>query len=105
MEKPSHGEDEYFAKEEAEKLKRLALKRHNELEEHQKEELKKLHWLHCGYCGAKMDEIIFKGVAIHKCFQCGSVLLNDGELEKLSGTETSFFEGLAHLFGGKADDK
>src|SRR3989338_1644233 len=90
MSKPTSTEEEYFAREEAEKKKRLALKLAAETAQAEKERLKKLHWLRCPKCGMELSPILFKGVTIDKCFHCNGVYLDDGELEKLAGTESGF---------------
>ncbi|MFT6161354.1 MAG: Zn-finger nucleic acid-binding protein [Myxococcota bacterium] len=43
----------------------------------------------------------FRGVEIEVCDDCGSVLLDQGELEKLSGQdESGMLSGILSLFGG-----
>lgn len=96
--KPSTPEEEYFAREEAEKKKRLQQKKQNEMEAQEKESLKKLHWMHCPKCGMELEPILFKEVTIDKCFGCRGVFLDDGELEKIAGGESSFMKGLMSLF-------
>jgi Zn-finger nucleic acid-binding protein len=41
--------------------------------------------------------MLFKGVEIEKCPDCGAVLLDPGELEQLAGKDESGF--FADLFG------
>lgn len=96
--KPTTTEDEYFAREEAEKKKRLAQQKQAELEIQEKERLKQLHWMHCPKCGMELHPILFKGVTIDKCFGCHGVFLDDGELEKVAGGESGFMKGLTSLF-------
>lgn len=96
--KPSSGEAEFFAREEAEKAKRLIEGKNKEIAQEEKERLKKLHWMRCPKCGMELSTILFKGVAIDKCYNCNGVYLDDGELEKLAGKESSFLEGVASLF-------
>lgn len=96
--KPTTAEDEYFAREEAEKKKRLAQQKQAELEIQEKERLKQLHWMHCPKCGMELHPILFKGVTIDKCFGCNGVFLDDGELEKVAGGESGFMKGMLSLF-------
>jgi len=86
--KPSSIEDEYFAKENAEKLRKLALEKARQLEESQKEELKQLHWMRCPKCGMELQEIVFHGVEIDRCFNCGVTVFDAGELEKIGVAES-----------------
>ncbi len=45
FEKPSNTEDEYFAREDIEKKRKLAFKQAQELEKKHRDELKKLHFM------------------------------------------------------------
>jgi len=85
--KPMNTEKEYFAREEAEKLRKLALDRSRKQAEEEKVKLRELHYLHCPKCGNPMDQIAFRGLEIERCFDCGYTGLDDGELEKLAGEE------------------
>ena len=96
--KSTTAEEEYFAREEAEKKKRLAAGRMAKLAQEEKDRLKMLHWMHCPKCGMELHPILFKGVTIDKCFACKGVFLDDGELEKLAGSESGFLKGVSSLF-------
>lgn len=96
--KPSTSEEEFFAREEAEKKKRMAKENAEKMEESEKAKLKELHWMRCPKCGMELHPILFKGVTIDKCFECNGVYLDDGELEKLAGTESGFLKGISSLF-------
>lgn len=96
--KPSSTESEYFAREEAEKVKRLASKKNDEVAQEEKDKLKALHWMHCPKCGMQLHPILFKGVTVDKCFECHGVYLDDGELEKLAGSESALVAGISSLF-------
>lgn len=81
--KPSSSEEEYFARENAEKLRKLALEQAKQLEQEQKEALKQAHWMRCPKCGMELKEIEFRGLHIDRCFNCGVTVFDAGELEKL----------------------
>ncbi len=85
--KSSKSEDEYFAKEDAEKKKRLEQQIKEETTEKRREELKEICYLKCPKCAGDLNEILFRGVKIDKCADCNGVWLDDGELDKLAGTE------------------
>ncbi|MEZ4323513.1 MAG: zf-TFIIB domain-containing protein [Myxococcota bacterium] len=80
-------EEEYFAKEDREKLAKLKAKADAEKAEAEKEERKALHWNRCGKCGQAMDTKPFRGIEIEVCPDCNAVLLDPGELEKLAGED------------------
>lgn len=96
--KPSTTEEEYFVREEAEKLKRLAIQKNQQLAQAEKTRLKETHWMRCPKCGMELQPILFKGVTIDKCFSCSGVFLEDGELEKIAGGESNFIKAVANLF-------
>ena len=87
--KPSDTEDEYFAKEEANRLHALAVEKQKQTAAEEAERLKKAHWMHCPKCGFNLDTISFHGVQIDRCFHCGGTWLDHGELEQLVGKKDS----------------
>lgn len=98
--KPSSNEAEFFAREEAEKLYRL----HQEKLKHETQEQaaddKAAHWMKCAKCGYSLQTIKWRDVQIDKCFRCGVVVLDDGELEALAGKEQpdGFLASFSTLF-------
>ncbi len=96
--KPSQSEEEYFARLEAEKKKKLAEERGKRLSESELEQLKSLHWMHCPKCGMELHPIPYQDVTLDKCFHCQGVFLDDGELEKIAGREGGFLKGVLSLF-------
>lgn len=89
MDKPTKAEDEYFAREEIEKRHRLAKQLAERRETHEVEALKKAHWMHCPKCGNELHTILFRGIAVDRCFSCHGTWLDEGELIKLAGKEES----------------
>ncbi len=85
--KPSTVEEEYFAREDALKKQKIALEQQQQLAQAHREELKKLHYMHCPNCGMELHALKFKGFDVDKCFNCGGTWLDAGELEKLSEPE------------------
>jgi hypothetical protein len=93
--KPSNTEEEYFAREEIEKKRKLALQQAQELEAKKKDELKKLHFMKCPKCGMDLHTLTRgsgkDAVEIDTCFNCHGIWLDSGELDQLmkSGHEQS----------------
>jgi hypothetical protein len=81
----SDHEEEYFFRREMEKRREAALKRSAEVAEDDRRREKEMHWMRCPKCGAELSEVEFRGVKVDKCFTCGGVYLDDGELEQLAG--------------------
>ena len=102
--KASSNEEEYFLRQEAEKLKARADKLKRETNDAQRVELKQAHWMRCPKCGMELSEIQYRGIQIDKCFSCGGVYLDDGELEQIaqSEAEQGVFAGLSRIFSGRS---
>lgn len=96
--KPTNKEDEYFAREEAIKLRKLALQQRQQMNQEEKDQLKKAHWMHCPKCGMEMNTIVINTVEVDKCFNCGGIYLDEGELEKVSGRSSQFFKKMSDTF-------
>ena len=96
--KPSTTESEYFAREEAEKLKRLSAAQAASLAQKDKDELKKLHFMKCPKCGLNLQSIVFKGHTLDKCFTCNGVFLDGPEFDSIAGSEGGLFQSITELF-------
>ncbi len=98
--KPTNKEDEYFVRQEALKLRKLAIKQRDQMDDAERQNLKELHFMHCPKCGMKMKAIMINEIEIDKCFSCGGLYFDDGELEKVSGRTDRFFDVVSDVFEG-----
>ncbi len=96
--KPSNTEDEYFAREDAERLRKIAAENRKALAEAERESLQKLHYMRCPKCGMELKTITFRSVEIDRCFSCNGTWLDAGELEKLSAKGGQLMEAVMNLF-------
>lgn len=80
-------EDEYFHREDQERIRKLKEKMEADKAASDRATLKELHFGRCGKCGSGMNTQVFKGVEIDICTGCGAVLLDPGELEQLVGKD------------------
>ncbi|MBI5496604.1 MAG: zf-TFIIB domain-containing protein [Deltaproteobacteria bacterium] len=94
MTKTTSQEEEYFARESVEKLRKLHAEEESKKTKSEKEAARKLHEGHCPKCGAHLTEVGFKDVMIDRCFSCGGVFLDAGELEHLAGEEGGYLKSL-----------
>lgn len=83
VDKPSNQEEDYFAREEIEKKRKLALQQQAETEAKRREELKALHHMKCPKCGMDLQALNHGKVEVDTCFNCKGVWLDAGELEEL----------------------
>jgi hypothetical protein len=87
--KPTENEEEYFARAEAERKKKQAEEYARKLAEQQKQELKDRHWMHCPKCGMELQTVKYRDIEVDRCFSCNGTWLDQGELEKVAGSEKS----------------
>jgi len=94
-------EAEYFARIEQENKQKLAEQLAAEKAEADRAERKRVHAGHCGRCGGTLEVKPFRGIEIDVCHDCGSVLLDPGELESVAGEDhTSVLTSITALFAG-----
>jgi uncharacterized protein len=85
--KPSKGEDEYFARQEVERRKQWAKEKAQGMAASEKEKLKQQHFMKCPKCGMDMSTIELHGVKVDQCASCGGVFFDAGEVEQLLNHE------------------
>ena len=94
--KPSRNEEEYFAREEHERLAKLRAKAaagRIAVE-------RKSHHLKCPKCGAGLTSETFHGVQIERCPEDGGIWLDAGEIDRLMQKEDQSL--LRRVFGDVA---
>ncbi len=97
--KPSNTEEEYFARENAERLRKLAAEQKKSIAQAEREALKARHYMRCPKCGMELHEIRFRDVAVDRCFSCSGTWLDAGELEKLAKSEDgSVMKSILRIF-------
>jgi Zn-finger nucleic acid-binding protein len=85
--KPSSGEDEFFAKEDALKKRKLALQLAKELASDERKRLRDLHFMHCPKCGMKMEQVRFRNLDVEVCFSCNGIFLDKGEIDIIAAPQ------------------
>ena len=102
MAKASDTEEEYFARENAERLRKLAAEQQKSIAQAERDKLRALHQMRCPKCGMELKEIEVRGVQVDRCFSCNGTWLDAGELEKLAGGQggDSVMASILRVFGG-----
>ena len=95
--KPSDKEQEYFQRQELERLKKQREESAANVMEDEKKKIKELHWMHCPKCGMELTEVEYRGVQVDNCFSCGGMFLDAGEAEKILSFEEP--GALGKMFG------
>ena len=93
------GEEEYFARQEAERRRKLAAERQAKLLAEERERARVLHLMKCPKCGMQLEEIAFGDVRIDKCFSCDGLWLDKGELDLIREREAGFMGRMLSVFG------
>jgi len=96
--KPSDKEEEYFARMEFERRKKIEEEKRIRMETEEKEKLKELHYMCCPKCGMDLIEIDYKNIKVDKCSSCQGIWLDAGELESVSNLEKSTLDKLFGVF-------
>ena len=96
--KPSTNEEEYFTRQEIERRRKVAEERQATLMTDERERERVLHFMKCPKCGAQLEEIVFGNVYIDKCFGCGGIWLDAGELGIIQTKDAGFMDRLLTVF-------
>jgi uncharacterized protein len=96
--KPSDKEEEYFARLELERKKKIEMEKHKRMAEEEKRKLKELHFMRCPKCGLELREIDYRGINVDKCFSCNGVWLDAGEIDLLAKLEKPALDKLFSVF-------
>jgi Zn-finger nucleic acid-binding protein len=83
QDKPSRNEDEYFAREDAELLRKQRERAHTAAVEAER----KSHFMKCPKDGYDLSSSEYHGVQIETCPHCGGMWLDAGELEAVAHEE------------------
>ena len=79
--KPSQPEEDWFAKEDAEKKRKLAHRVRQDMAVDDAKRLRDLHHGHCPGCGQQMHEVKLRDVPVDVCFACNGIFLEHTEIE------------------------
>lgn len=95
---PTEREEEYFARKEYERKKKIEEEHHKKLKEAEKKRLKELHHMHCPKCGLELIEIDYKHIKVDKCSGCAGIWLDAGELDQVIHLEKSVLNKFLNVF-------
>lgn len=98
-------EDEYFIKEDLEKLKKIRAQRDQERAAQAADAKRSAHWMKCPKCGSDLKETMQSNIAVDVCTGCGGVWFDAGELDTLLGARESAVGKLLRSFSRVKLDK
>lgn len=96
--KPREDEEEYFARMEFEKKKKIEDEKRKKLAENEEKSLRELHYMKCPKCGMELIEIEYKGIKMDECSACKGIWLDAGELAAVSKFEKTALDKLFDVF-------
>ena len=95
---PSDDENEYFHKQEMEKLRKAQKEAAERMAAGERERLRELHYMHCPKCGMDLQEFDFRGLKLDRCGNCGGVWFDEGEMDHLLKPGNEMFDRLKNFF-------
>jgi len=96
--KPSQSEAEFFAREEQEKLHRLAEQQKREKEEADREHSRNIHFMKCPKCGADLKKARMGLVDVEECTHCDTLVLDKGALDRIKISDNSLLKSMIEIF-------
>jgi len=94
--KPTESEEEYIARIEYQRRKKVEQEKQQQMAEQEKRQRKELHYMHCPKCGMKLIEVDYKSLKVDRCSSCDGIWLDAGELEAAVELERGL---LGRIFG------
>ena len=98
--KPSESEEEYFARVEFERRKKIEREKRQSLAGEEKKRLRELHYMKCPKCGMNLIEVDYKSIRMDKCPGCEGVWLDLGELDAVAKMDKSMIDRIFEVFSG-----
>ena len=97
--KPSEQEEEYFARQEFERRKKVLAEQERKVAEEERLRVLAVARNRCPKCGAPLVPVPYRGVELDKCSRCQGLWLDFGELDQVLTEEKGFLSGLKRIFG------
>ena len=98
MVKSSEREEEFFARQEFERLKKAEEQKRQAMQDEEVKRLKQLHFMRCPKCGMQLVEIDYRDIKIDRCTSCNGVWLDAGELEIVSRLDSPAVSRFFRIF-------
>jgi len=96
--KPTEREEEFFARTELERLKKIDEEKQKNIQQQERTRLQELHYMRCPKCGMELIEIDYKGITVDRCSECDGVWLDAGELATVSKLEKTGLDKFFSIF-------
>jgi hypothetical protein len=96
--KPTEQEDEYFARLEFERQRKVLDEREAQAAEAEQRRILSVVRGRCPKCGAGLIAVPYRGIELDKCSRCQGVWLDFGELDQVVTDDTGLFGSVRRIF-------
>lgn len=96
--KPTEQEDEYFARLEFERQRKVLDERGAQAAEAEQRRSLSVVRGRCPKCGAELIAVPYRGIELDKCSRCQGVWLDFGELDQVVTEDTGLFGSVRRIF-------
>jgi hypothetical protein len=96
--KASKQEDEFIARQEFERKRKIAEEKQQKLQKEEKNRLRELHHMRCPKCGMELIEIEYKGIKIDECSHCLGLWLDANELDQILALQQGVVKKVLQVF-------
>jgi hypothetical protein len=96
--KPTEQEDEYFARLEFERKRKVLDERKPQAAEEERLRILSVAQGRCPKCGAELISVPYRGIELDKCSRCQGVWLDFGELDQVVTEDTGLFGRVRRIF-------
>jgi hypothetical protein len=96
--KPTEQEEEYFARLEFERRRKVLEERESQAAEEERQRILAVARGRCPKCGAELVPVPYRGIELDKCSRCQGVWLDFGELDQVVAEDTGLLGSVRRIF-------
>jgi hypothetical protein len=96
--KPTEQEDEYFARLEFERQRKVLDERESRAAEDEQRRILSVVRGRCPKCGAALIAVSYRGIELDTCSRCQGVWLDFGELDQVVTEDAGLFGSVRRIF-------
>ncbi len=96
--KPTEQEEEYFARLEFERRKKVLEEQESRSTEEERLRILTVARGRCPKCGAELVPVPYRGIELDKCSRCQGVWLDFGELDQVVAEDKGFLGSVRKIF-------
>ena len=96
--KPTEQEEEYFARLEFERRRKVLDERESQAAEEERQRILAVARGRCPKCGAELVPVPYRGIELDKCSRCQGVWLDFGELDQVVADDKGFLGSVRKIF-------